>query len=119
MAKKKQRTFKEYECCNFQDGLRDNYISLTKSMMLHENYLSLTPNSLKLYNYMKLWACGNKQFKYSYSLANQVIGSKTTIYRCIIELEQKGFIKRVSVSKQVGYASIYEFSDDWYKIKKT
>lgn len=113
MAKKKQKSFKDYECCNYQNELRDNYISLTKSMLLHENYLSLSPNSMKLYNYMKLWACGKKQFKYSYSLANDVIGSRTTIYRSILELEKKGFIERVSVSRQVGYGTIYEFSNKW------
>lgn len=113
MAKKKQRTFKSYESCNYENGLRDNYISLTKSMLLHPNYLSLSPNSMKLYNYMKLWACGKKQFKYSYSLATSCIGSRTTIYRSILELEKKGFIERISVSKQVGYGTIYEFSNKW------
>lgn len=113
MAKKKQRTFKDYESCNYQNEFRDNYISLTKSMMLHKNYLSLSANSIKLYNYMKLWACGKKQFKYSYSLAEECIGSRSTIYRCILELEEKGFIDRVSVSRQVGYGAVYEFSNRW------
>ena len=115
MAKKKQRTFKDYECCNFENELRDNYISLTKTMMMNKNYLSLTPNSMKLYQYMKLWSCGNKQFKFSYKLATEVIGSRSTVHRCIQELEKKGFIKIVSISRQVGYSSIYEFSSDWYK----
>lgn len=114
MAKKnKQKTFKEYECCNFDN--RDNYLLITKSMMLNDNYISLNSSSKILYHYMKLWSCGNEQFKYSYKLACIVIGSRTTVYRSINELEKKGFIEIVSKSKQVGYSSIFKFSNKWYK----
>lgn len=115
MAKRKQHTFKSYECSNYEEGLRDNFIMLTKSMMMNKNYLSLSPNSMKLYQYMKLWSCGKKEFKYSYTLAEEIIGSRSTIYRSILELESKGFIIRKQVSKKVGYATLYEFSDNWYK----
>lgn len=68
-------------------------IKMSVDLLKSKDFIDLTNSSKVLYLYMKMWANGKKKFYYSYSLANKVFGSRTTIFRVIKELEQKGFIK--------------------------
>lgn len=118
MAKKKKKQFRPFESSNVIDCFEDNYLCITKSMMMNKNWLSLTGNSKTLYFYMKLWAYGREQFKFSYKLAQSFIKNHKTIYNSINQLVEKGFIDIVSISKQVGYGTTYKFSERWWKDMK-
>ena len=99
---------------------KDRHVRLTHDMLTCENCMSLTPNAFRLYTYMKLTACGQIEFKFSYSCAvgkNKIFGSKTTFDRTRNELIKKGFIEYLNSTsakykKEIGY---YKFSDKWSK----
>ena len=67
--KKRSKQFKDYECST--ENLLDNYIVLTKSMILSDKWRSLTYSSRDVYIKMKLWSMGNNSFDYSYKLAQK------------------------------------------------
>ena len=116
MSKKKRKEFKSFECCNFEEGLRDSYITLTKSMLLNKNWLNLTYSSQILYIYMRLWAYGRTEIPFSYSLAinQKIVKSKTTFKKSIDELIENGFIQITRISKKPGVGSLYKFIDKWH-----
>lgn len=116
MAKsKKRKQFRDFESSAFREDFKEPYISLTQSMLTNENWLSLEYSSQILYIQMKLWARGKQEFKYSYSLATNIIGSTRTIQKRIKELEDKGFIEKSLCSKRPGIGTVYKFSNNWYR----
>ena len=116
--KKKKKNFRSIESSNIQNDYEDNFFYITKSMMLNKNWLSLTGNAKVLYMYMKLWACGREQFPFSYTMAQSFMNNNKTIYNSVKQLVEKGFIEIVSISRQVGYGTIYKFSDRWWTTMK-
>lgn len=85
------------ENCHNETHHRDNEkkdkFEIDINILKDKDFISLNSTSKVLYIYMKMWANNKKTFYYSYSLANKVIGSRTTIFRNIKELEEKHFIK--------------------------
>lgn len=117
MSKKKRKEFRSFECCNYQDGLRDSYITMTKSMLLNEKWLNLTYSSQILYIYMRLWSYGKVETPFSYSLAikQKIVKSKSTFKKSIDELIENGFIEITRISKKPGVGTLYRFIDNWQK----
>lgn len=116
MSKKKRKEFRSFECCNYEDGLKDSYITMTKSMLLNKNWLNLTYSSQILYIYMRLWSYGRIETPFSYSLAikNNIVKSRTTFKKSIDELIENGFIEITRISKKPGTATLYKFIDKWH-----
>ena len=80
MAKqKKQKQFRNFESSSFSTDFKEPYISLTKSMLTNEKWLSLNYSSQLIYVYMKMWAYGRQEFKFSYSLALNIVKSVSII----------------------------------------
>jgi len=109
--KRKSKTFKDYECNT--NNLLDNYIVMTKSMLLSENWLSLTYSARDVYMKMKLWSMGNSSFDYSYKLAQKEGITSATYKRAIKELTTKGFIEIIRISRTPGIGTKYKFSNKW------
>jgi len=116
MSRKKRKEFRSFECCNYKDGLKDSYITMTKSMLLNEKWLNLTYSSQILYIYMKLWSYGRIEIPFSYSLAikNNIVKSRTTFKKSIDELIENGFIEITRISKKPGTATLYKFTNKWH-----
>ena len=115
MAKqKKQKQFRNFESSSFSTDFKEPYISLTKSMLTNEKWLSLNYSSQLIYVYMKMLAYGRQEFKFSYSLALNIVKSKTTFKKSIDELVDKGFIEIIRISRTPGIGTIYKFSNKWY-----
>ena len=115
MAKqKKQKQFRNFESSSFSTDFKEPYISLTKSMLTNEKWLSLNYSSQLIYVYMKMWAYGRQEFKFSYSLALNIVKSKTTFKKSIDELVDKGFIEIIRISRTPGIGTIYKLSNKWY-----
>ena len=118
MAKnKKRKQFRDFESSAIREDYKEPYISLTRSMLTNENWLSLKSSSKELYQYMKLWSYGKQEFKFSYTLALNIIHSRSTIKKSIDELVNKGFIEIVKCSKRPGIGTTYKFSNNWYRSK--
>lgn len=116
MAKtKKQKRFRSFESSEITSDFKEPYISLTKSMLNNENWIDLNYSSKIIYIYMKLWSYGRQEFKFSYSLALNIVSSRTTFKKSIDELVTKGFIEIIRISRTPGIGTIYKFSDKWYR----
>lgn len=111
---KKRKQFRDFESSEIRNDFKEPYIAITKSMLTNEKWLSLEYSSQILYIQMKLWSYGKKEFKYSYSLASNILGSTRTIKKAIKELIDKGFIEIELCSKKPGIGTIYKFSNNWY-----
>lgn len=109
--RKKSKQFKDYEC-NTKD-LRDNYIVLTKSMILSDSWRSLNYSTKDVYIKMKLWSLGNISVMYSYKLALTEGITSATYKRAVDELVEKGFIEITRISRTPGIATKYKFSNKW------
>lgn len=81
-----------HEKIHNRENKNNKTLKIKNDILKNEDFISLTNTSKVLYFYIKMWAGDKKTFYYSYSLANKIIGSRTTIYRSIIELQNKGFI---------------------------
>ena len=114
MAKKKRKQFREFESGAILEGFKEPYISITKSMLVNERWLSLNYSSQLIYIYMKLWSYGRQEFKFSYSLALNIVKSKSTFKKSIDELVNNGFIEIIRISRTPGIGTIYRFTNKWY-----
>lgn len=114
MAKKKQKQFRNFESSDIQNDFKEPYISLTKSMLTNEKWLQLSGATRTIYIYMKLWSYGKQEFKFSYSLALNIVSSKSTFKKAIDELVKNGFIEIIRISKTPGVGTIYKFTNKWY-----
>jgi len=115
---KKRKKFRDFESSAIIEDFKEQYISLTRSMLINEKWLNLKYSSQVIYIQMKLWARGKQEFKYSYSLAENILGSTRTIKSSIEELIDNGFIEIVKCSKRPGIGTIYKFSNNWYMCNK-
>ena len=115
MAKKKKKKFREFESSAVREDYQEPYVCLTKSMITSEKWKQLNYASREMYIHMKLWAFGRQEFKFSYTLALNVVASRTTIKKAIDDLVDKGFIEIVRISRTPGIGTIYKFIDNWYK----
>ena len=97
------------------DDFKEPYISITKSMMTSQKWLDLSYSAQQIYLYMKLWSYGRQEFKFSYSLALNIVKSKTTFKKAIDELVASGFIEIIKISRTPGIGTVYRFTDKWYK----
>ena len=97
--KKRSKQFKDYECST--NNLLDNYIVLTKSMLLSEKWLLLRYSTRDVYIKMKLWSMGNSTFDYSYKLAEKEGITSATYKRAIKELVDNGFIEIIRISREI------------------
>ena len=91
MAKKKRKQFRDFESSAMLEGFKEPYVCITKSMLTSEKWANLNYSSKLVYLYMKLWSYGRQEFKFSYSLALNIVGSKTTYKKSIDELVANGF----------------------------
>lgn len=114
MAKKKKKQFRSFESSDIQNDFKEPYVCLTKSMITSEKWKQLNYASRELYIHMKLWSFGREEFKFSYSLALNVVGSRTTIKKSINDLVKNGFIEVIRISRTPGIGTIYKFTDKWY-----
>ena len=57
---------------------------------------------------MKCWAHGKEKIYYSYSLANKILKSRTTIKKAFEELEDNKFIKKKLLIRQTYIHSLNE-----------
>jgi len=114
MSKKKRKTFRYFESSDIKNGFQEPYISITKSMLTSEKWKSLNYASKEIYLQMKLWSYGREEFKFSYSLALNVVKSRSTFKKAIDELTTNGFIEIIRISRTPGIGTIYKFSDKWY-----
>lgn len=114
MAKKKRKKFRYFESSNIQNDFQEPYISITKSMLTSEQWKNLSYTAREIYLHMKLWAYGKEEFKFSYSLALNVVNSKSTVKKAIDDLVEKGFIEIIRISRTPGIGTIYKFSSKWY-----
>lgn len=111
MARKTRKTlFHPYE----SKKQEDDFIRLTKTMMLHKKYLSLKASSKVLYSYMKMWGYPKNEVDYSISLAKDFMSSNTFL-DARDELVQKGFLDVVGIFRGSHTPNKYRFSDRWYK----
>lgn len=117
MAKKKRKQFRNFESSELLNEFKEPYVCITKSMMTNERWLNLNYSSQIIYIYMKLWSYGRQEFSFSYTLALNIIKSRSTFKKSVDELVNNGFIEITKISKTPGIGTLYKFSDKWY-IKK-
>lgn len=114
MAKKKRKQFRDFESSAMLEGFKEPYVCITKSMLTSEKWASLNYSSKLVYIHMKLWSYGRQEFKFSYSLALNIVGSRTTYKKSIDELVNNGFIEIIRISRTPGIGTIYKFTNKWY-----
>ena len=114
MAKKKKKQFRSFESSDIQNDFKEPYISLTRSMLTSENWKNLSYTAREIYLHMKLWSYGREEFKFSYSLALNVVNSKSTVKKAIDDLVKNGFLEIIRISRTPGIGTIYKFSNKWY-----
>ena len=116
MAKRKISPFKCWEGPRERVG----YVRLNYDLLDSEAFLGLSGNAVKLYIYMREWAyrkekSDGKSLTYTVRFASERLQlSIPTANKALLELEKKGFIKRLNNSKASREATVWEFSDKWY-----
>lgn len=115
MSKKKRKQFRAFESSEILNDFKEPYVCITKSMLESEKWKQLSYTARIIYVYMKMWSYGKQEFKFSYSLALNIVGSRTTIKKVIDELVANGFIEITRISRTPGIGTIYKFTNQWYK----
>ena len=114
MSKKKKKKFRYFESSEIQNDFQEPYISITKSMLTSEKWRNLSYTARELYLNMKLWSYGREEFKFSYTLALNVVSSTATVKKAIDDLVKNGFIEIIRISRNPGVGTIYKFTNKWY-----
>ena len=77
-----------------ENDAKNDDIIISKKLLCSKNFRNLSYSAQVLYIQMKCWAHGKEKIYYSYSLANKILKSRTTIKKAFEELEDNKFIKK-------------------------
>lgn len=90
------------------------FVQVYADLMEHPSFCALTSGSMRLYFIMLLESKGRKEFELPYAVLRKKYGyrSDTTIAKSVKELENTGFITKIS-GKSNRTKTQYSFSSEW------
>ena len=88
------------------------FVSLPHSLLRNKAFQSLSSTAIVIYVHMLDWSCQQQEIIYPYTLVKDIVSNKT-FYKCIDELEEKGFIKTIEKGSFNHKPNKYKFVGDW------
>lgn len=94
------------------NAANEPFVQIGVSLLQSEQFQRLANKTQLVYLYMTLEAKGKKQFEFPLAVAKRYGVSNSTLRRSTQELEEAGFIQRVS-GKTTRTPTSYEFTRTW------